>query len=491
MRTVLPATLTFLTSSALALAQPYDFTAVTNLLNAELPRLQGDVAVVINQDGHEIYRFQAGSIGYDSKVHLASFTKTISAAVVLSVADDNLLRLNERLGSAFPLFQSNGIGDATVIDCFGMRHGIETPIAYEIDRRYTLAQSVLLIGSTGVQAFPAGTELSYDGPGMQAVGRLCEVRTGQSWQALAAARIFGPCDMPQADYLEFDPNPAIAGGARSSASETMNFAQMIMGQGVFNGQRVLSAGAVERLFSNATRNLPVRNSPFPPAHPKYPYGVDPDYGFGDWVLAQNPETLHVEEVVGAGAWGSFIWLDRRRGLSAVLIADVPAGTQASVDAALGMFDLARREIESRQATAIQATVEGLDRRLTWTPVAGSTGTRVYGSNLPIRDLFDLRRAVVLGETAANSALVTPYPYHAVTAIYGTFENCGLVPRSNSLGDTAPCPADFSGDGAVDGEDVLTFFAAWDQADPTADLNLDGGVDGDDVIDFFTRWDAGC
>jgi CubicO group peptidase (beta-lactamase class C family) len=167
-------------SGSLSLAQPYDFSQVTTLLNSELPDLRNHVAVLINQKGREIYRFQAGNIGYDTKTHLASFTKTISAAVVLSVADSNLLRLNERLGSAFPLFQNNGIGDAAVLDCFGMRHGIETPIAFEIDRRYTLAQSVTWIGLTGVQAFTPGTQLSYDGPGMQAVGRLCEIRTGQS-----------------------------------------------------------------------------------------------------------------------------------------------------------------------------------------------------------------------------------------------------------------------------------------------------------------------
>ncbi len=54
-----------------------------------------------------------------------------------------------------------------------------------------------------------------------------------------------------------------------------------------------------------------------------------------------------------------------------------------------------------------------------------------------------------------------------------------------------CPTDTNGDGGVDGDDVITFFAAWDASNPTADFTGDGGVDGDDVIAFFTRWDAGC
>ncbi|MFZ4573513.1 MAG: GC-type dockerin domain-anchored protein [Phycisphaerales bacterium] len=58
--------------------------------------------------------------------------------------------------------------------------------------------------------------------------------------------------------------------------------------------------------------------------------------------------------------------------------------------------------------------------------------------------------------------------------------------------TAPlCLADFTNDGAVDADDTIAFFAAWDVSAPAADMNGDGGVDGDDVILFFARWDGGC
>ncbi|MBS0195284.1 MAG: hypothetical protein JSR77_00845 [Planctomycetes bacterium] len=55
---------------------------------------------------------------------------------------------------------------------------------------------------------------------------------------------------------------------------------------------------------------------------------------------------------------------------------------------------------------------------------------------------------------------------------------------------APCPADFNQDGGVDGADVESFFAAWENADPSADVNQDGGIDGADVSTFFQAWEAG-
>ncbi|MFZ4575161.1 MAG: GC-type dockerin domain-anchored protein, partial [Phycisphaerales bacterium] len=54
-----------------------------------------------------------------------------------------------------------------------------------------------------------------------------------------------------------------------------------------------------------------------------------------------------------------------------------------------------------------------------------------------------------------------------------------------------CAADFTADGAVDGDDVIGFFGAWDAGELAADFNGDGGVDGDDVIAFFGAWDSGC
>lgn len=54
----------------------------------------------------------------------------------------------------------------------------------------------------------------------------------------------------------------------------------------------------------------------------------------------------------------------------------------------------------------------------------------------------------------------------------------------------PCPADFNGDGGVDGSDVEAFYIAWEASMPRADVNQDGGIDGADVESFFLYWEAG-
>lgn len=52
-----------------------------------------------------------------------------------------------------------------------------------------------------------------------------------------------------------------------------------------------------------------------------------------------------------------------------------------------------------------------------------------------------------------------------------------------------CPADWNGDDAVDSDDIVVFFGAWDSG--RGDFDSDDDSDGDDIIAFFGAWDGGC
>ena len=86
-------------------------------------------------------------------------------------------------------------------------------------------------------------------------------------------------------------------------------------------------------------------------------------------------------------------------------------------------------------------------------------------------------SATIGQADATSPVVLGA--YAVTGGYwGTGSNCPA------------CPADYTNDGGIDGDDVIAFFGDWDVATGCADVTNDGGIDGDDVILFFEQWDAG-
>jgi hypothetical protein len=51
----------------------------------------------------------------------------------------------------------------------------------------------------------------------------------------------------------------------------------------------------------------------------------------------------------------------------------------------------------------------------------------------------------------------------------------------------PCPADFNGDSAVNGDDLGVLLNAWAQEVPAQDLNGDGIVDGNDLGILLGAW----
>jgi len=50
-----------------------------------------------------------------------------------------------------------------------------------------------------------------------------------------------------------------------------------------------------------------------------------------------------------------------------------------------------------------------------------------------------------------------------------------------------CPADFNGDGVIDGADLGSLLSAWGQSGVQADLNSDGVVDGADLGSLLSAW----
>jgi subtilisin family serine protease len=72
--------------------------------------------------------------------------------------------------------------------------------------------------------------------------------------------------------------------------------------------------------------------------------------------------------------------------------------------------------------------------------------------------------------------------------YNTLYGWGFVNAGNAVQALDPgddCPADFTGDGVVDGSDLLALLGAW--GGPDGDLNGDGTTDGSDLLILLGAW----
>jgi CubicO group peptidase (beta-lactamase class C family) len=350
-------------SHPMALGLSPDFSAVDAHLNLNLAEFsptpgQPALYVEVRREGTPIYTYQAGSIGRETVVGFASATKLVSAGVILALAERPEWGLDVPMGNTVLLMNSHGKGALTPYHAFTMTAGLcsdptlgDTCPAYEILPFYTLEQSAFQIITNYPVHHPPMTVMSYDGAGMQLAGYTATRVFNTPWQELAEETLFDPLGMNATSYTRFAPNPAIAGGLETNAADYLLYLDMLLNGGEHEGVRLLTEDSIDVLWINHTQGLPITNSPWNNKEGlDLPYGVEgPPYGFGCWVLAQEPVSGVVEEICSPGAFGTFPWMDRKRGLTGILVTEMPTGTREWV-VETHMIQLIREAIDNAVRT---------------------------------------------------------------------------------------------------------------------------------------------
>lgn len=350
----------YLTVAAAPVATPtpsptpaYDFQPLTDFMDANLGAFDGNVVLAVMREGEMLYLYEAGYT-LDSFIGLASATKWLSGAVVLDLIEEGSIGMEDTLEQWLPEFAGEPEGIVTVRQGFSMTSGLyvdgmATGASPEINPFLTLPEASQRIAGNFDPNFRPGAGMAYDGLGMQAVGRLCEVAAGMEWTRIARRRLFDPLDMPTTDYGRFGRNPGVPGGARSTAREYLNFLEMVSAGGVYNGVRILEAQSIEAMFTAETLNLPIYASAFPPG-PFYPYGAwNLEYAFGCWVQALNPDTNEAEELCSPGANGTYPWVDRKRNIYGIVLTFVPNLSQVLANE-FEILDIVRTVIDGPSPT---------------------------------------------------------------------------------------------------------------------------------------------
>jgi CubicO group peptidase (beta-lactamase class C family) len=285
-------------------------------LDAILARGAPGVSVIVYRDGEKLYRMDRGRIAPDARLPVASASKWMAAALVMTVVDEGRLSLDEPIGRRLPRFQGPA-GEITLRQLLSFTAGQGgllgmSDLLQESD--LTLAESADRIADRA-QVDPPGRVFKYGGPSLQVAGALVEQATGQTWAELFEARIARPLGMTSTYWGHplrpgLDPaavrNPNLQGGAYTTAEDYGRFLGMVAGGGALDGHRVLSEAAVEELEKVQTTGLPMAYRP--------PGLVDvAAYDLGNWCEVAGPDGACLL-ASSPGAFGAYPWIDRRTGL---------------------------------------------------------------------------------------------------------------------------------------------------------------------------------
>jgi CubicO group peptidase (beta-lactamase class C family) len=317
---------------------------------------------------------------------IASMTKPITAIGIMILADEGKLLVDDPVQKYLPEFRGQMLVASRTADQITLQkpsrpitirdlltHTSGLPGYPEglsdlyTKRERTLAEGVLAISQQSLQ-FEPGSKWAYCNPGVDTLGRLIEISSGQSYESFLKDRVFTPLGMvdttfyPTADqlarvattYARTDERlvaagnsiigptatarfPIPAGGLYSTGADLARLYQLMLGRGVTGQHRILSEAGVAAMTKVQTGDLPCG------------FVTGMSFGFG-WAVVRQPEGVTSMLSPGTfghgGAFGTQGWIDPQRGVFYILLfqrVGLPNGDASDM----------RREFQTLAAGAIQ------------------------------------------------------------------------------------------------------------------------------------------
>jgi len=296
-----------------------DLTSINQLLEEKKEDFKGHVIMVVKQKDSTLYKHQIGIANLDTKIPIASASKWLTAAVILTLVDQGRLSLDDSIGKYLPSFSKYGKGHPTIRQCLTHTSGFPAyaPLNYNDIGLAALVDSMAKY--IPLKNVP-GAAFNYGGMSFRIAGRIAEVVAGKSWNELFLANIASACEMNVTVYCHEKVTPDLGGGVCSTPSDYLNFLSMIAGNGVYKGKQVLSSASVKEFFkSQLPTHVRDAMTKYNPEMRPFANGKLISYGLGTWIYDYNESKEYQSEIFCPGALGTFPFIDSCRNIYGIIL----------------------------------------------------------------------------------------------------------------------------------------------------------------------------
>lgn len=292
--------------------QAHDFAGIDKQIQTWIDSGYYDGASIqVVEDGYTIHEKCYGSYTQQTQVYIASAGKWLAAAVIAAVVEEGSLSWNDKVVKWLPECKDIK-GQATLQQLLSHTAGYPDyqPVTAHRDDYQSLEEAVQHIVNLPADTMP-GTLFQYGGLAMQVAGRMTEVATGKKWEDIFLQRIALPLQMTHTHFTPVDTtaghNPMIGGGARSTLHDYMHFLEMIAGEGMYKGKRILSAETIAVMQADHIKDAHVPAGQYVAnARSQMHTGI---YGLGEWREQVNERGVAV--LISSPGWaGAYPWIDK-------------------------------------------------------------------------------------------------------------------------------------------------------------------------------------
>ncbi len=291
-------------------------------------------ALLIARDGEIVHLIAVGDFASDTQVRIASATKWMSGATVMTAVDQGLLTLDTPISVHVPSFDTPDKSAITVRQAMSHTAGLPGNVGVIYSPRVDLQGAAAQLGQTPL-VYEPGVMFGYGGVSMHAAGAAVEVAAGVPWATYFETHIASPLGLEATAWTVAGgpDNPGIGGGLRSTLDDYYAFLQMIAAGGVNErGEAVLTADAIDAMLSNQSGGPPIFSTPLE--------GVS-DYGVGCWLDNSPVPGAPATIFSSPGAFGFTPWIDTERGLVGIFAVE---DTRQNVE---GLVAAIRSEINAQ------------------------------------------------------------------------------------------------------------------------------------------------
>ncbi len=260
-----------------------------------------------------------GGLQPDTPYPIASASKFLVAATVMTLVDEGALQLDAPVSTWLPELPP-AAGRLTLRLLLSQTSGLAGSGGefYDIaqDHRITLGQSAMDVSQRPLVSEP-GKVFAYGGPGFQVIGAVVEAATGKRWAQVFDERIAQSLGMTSTWWTHLQlasseelpvaetRNPVLQGGAVSTAEDYLRFLSMLAQGGTYQGRRILSRESMAEMLKDQTPSAtmtPADANPIQGAH----------YSLGNWCETWDASGACLRSS-SIGAFGVYPWVEQKTG----------------------------------------------------------------------------------------------------------------------------------------------------------------------------------
>ncbi len=340
-------------------------------------------SLIVKQDGKTIYKNNFGLADCNSVFRMASMTKPVTAVAIMTLFDKGLLDIDDLVEKYLPEFSNLYL--AKIVDnkversspvktrltikhllthTSGMLNGKSGEIYYSQmtdEENRTLENAIGFYSRCGLEFEPFSMQEYNSTAAFDVLARIVELISGEDYNEYLKSHIFAPLGMKNTTFVPtneqwekiipmhnkvdgqsalgitypdcvFEKTPVThyLGGAGliSTLEDYSNFAEMLLNNGEFDGNRILSKRAVELIST--------------PHVPEEIMRGCWQWGLGVRVITLKDFKLPFGTFGWSGAYGTHFWVDKENKITAVYLKnsrfDGGAGATTSENFELDVFN---------------------------------------------------------------------------------------------------------------------------------------------------------